>query len=250
MRKYSRILARLHSTASILRGPSVEPSHIRYLAREIALATDIGVQLAVALSTGQPSRFVPQWGIRKSDSATILDLASVFQSLVLRSVLSMSTDRNVRVITSQAVWSATDPYTRLLARSHLDKGNILIFADDTDGGLQIDLKCVEKALEMGAKSLVIGYMDSAWTNKAGFGGVRDTLVNGHTMGDYETLHYEDARLAPSSLWNNEALEQLQQHDISVHLFNVDEPGSLRRICEGLPTGVEISSAGTRMRVPT
>lgn len=250
MRRYSRILARLHSTASILRGPAVDPSHIRYLAGEIASATDIGVQLAVALSSGQPSRFIQQWGIRKTDFPAILDLASVFHSLVLRSVLSVCTDRNVRVITSQPVWSATDPYTRLLARSHLDTGNILIFADDVDGGLQIDMRCVEKALDMGAKSVVIGFMDSAWNSKSGSGGVRDTLVKGQILADYETLHYDDALFASTSLWSKDALASLQKHGIPVHLFNVDEPGSLRRICQGNRAGIEISSSPTTLRVVT
>src|SRR6478736_6072063 len=103
------------------------------LADEILSVADTGIQVAVMVGGGNifRGRLADQWGIERAEADNIGMLATVVNSLVLRGALSARSACEVRVMTAIPMASVTEPYIRLRAIKHLEKGYIVIFAGGT-----------------------------------------------------------------------------------------------------------------------
>ena len=78
-------------------------------------------------------------------------LATIINSLILRGALTSKGISNVRVMTALPINSVAEPYIRLKAINHLDKGKVVIFG----GGVgqpfvTTDYPSVQRAIEIRA----------------------------------------------------------------------------------------------------
>jgi len=236
--RYRRVVLKLSGEA--LAGPAgsgVDPASLAHVAREILSVHDLGVQIAVVVGGGNyfRGRMAESWGISRAEADNIGMLGTVMNALMLRGVLTASGGGDVRVMTAMPMESVAEPFIRLRAVRHLDRGLIVLLA----GGIgqpyvTTDYPAVQRALELDADALLVA--------KHGVDGVYDSdpRVNPAAM-RYTHLTYDEALAARVRVMDTSAFVLASEHALTMHVFDVAAVGVMRRICEGEDLGTRISA---------
>jgi uridylate kinase len=153
--------------------------------------------------------------------------------LMLRGVLKARTDREVRVMTAIPIPAVAEPFIRLRAQAHLDKGNLVILA----GGIgqpyvTTDYPAVQRALELEADALLVA--------KHGVDGVytRDPHVDPDAR-RYDQLSFADAIAADLRVMDPAAFILARDHALTLHVFDAARSGAMAAIVAGERVGTEI-----------
>lgn len=132
--KYKRVLIKLSGGAVAGSGDfGFDPERLEHIAREVLSVLELGVEVSLVIGGGNIFRgnMGENWGIERAEADNIGTLATVINSLMLRGVLKARTNAEIRVMTAIPVSSLAEPYIRLRAIHHLEKGYIVIFAGAT-----------------------------------------------------------------------------------------------------------------------
>lgn len=237
MNRYSRVLIKLSGGA--VAGQSefgFEPERLDYIAGEIMSVVDMGVEVTIVIGGGNIFRgnMAESWGIERAEADNIGTLATVVNSLMLRGVLKAKTDKEVRVMTAIPLTSVAEPYIRLRAIHHLEKGYIVIFAGGNGQPyVTTDYPSVQRAIEVNCQALLVA--------KQGVDGVfsADPKVNREAR-KYSSLHYNDVIRQNLKVMDQSAFILARDYSLPIHVFNFDRPGTMRAICEGRMNGTLIS----------
>jgi uridylate kinase len=236
--RYRRVVLKLSGEA--LAGPAgsgVDPVSLAHVAREILSVHDLGVQIAVVVGGGNyfRGRMAEGWGISRAEADNIGMLGTVMNALMLRGVLTASGAGDVRVMTAMPMAAVAEPFIRLRAVRHLDRGLIVLLA----GGIgqpyvTTDYPAVQRALELSADALLVA--------KHGVDGVYDSdpRVN-PTATRYTQLTYEEALAARVRVMDTSAFVLVSEQALTMHVFDVAAVGVMRSICEGDDLGTRISA---------
>ena len=238
MARYRRVVVKLSGEA--LAGPGgsgADPASLARVADEILSLHEIGVQVAVVVGGGNyfRGRMAEGWGISRAEADNIGMLATVMNALMLRGALTARTDTDVRVMTAIPIAAVAEPFIRLRAVHHLDRGMIVLLA----GGIgqpyvTTDYPAVQRSLELDADALLVA--------KHGVDGVYD--CDPKTNPDakrYTTLTYDEAISAGIQVMDTSAFVLANEQGLTMHVFDVAAVGAMRRICEGEDFGTRISN---------
>ncbi len=198
---------------------------------------NLGVEVSLVIGGGNIFRgnMAESWGIERAEADNIGTLATVVNSLMLRGVLKAKTQKEVRVMTAIPATSVAEPYIRLRAIHHLEKGYIVIFAGGNGQPyVTTDYPSVQRAIEVNCDALLVA--------KQGIDGV----LNADPKFDKEarkfrSLHYNDVLLHNLKVMDQSAFILARDYNLPMHVFNFDQPGSMKEICEGKNNGTIISS---------
>ena len=238
MLRYNRVVVKLSGEA--LAGPAgsgVDPASLARVADEVLSVRDLGVQIAVVVGGGNyfRGRMADGWGISRAEADNIGMLGTVMNALMLRGVLTARTDIDVRVMTAMQIHSVAEPFIRLRAVRHLDRGLIVLLA----GGIgqpyvTTDYPAVQRALELDADALLVA--------KRGVDGVYDSdpHVNPAAV-RYVQLTYDEALAAGVRIMDTSAFVLANEQGLTMHVFDVAATGVMRRICEGADLGTRITA---------
>ncbi len=238
MPRYNRVVVKLSGEA--LAGPAgsgVDPASLAHVADEVLSVRDLGVQVAVVVGGGNyfRGRMADGWGISRAEADNIGMLGTVMNALMLRGVLTARTDIDVRVMTAMQIHSVAEPFIRLRAVRHLDRGLIVLLA----GGIgqpyvTTDYPAVQRALELDADALLVA--------KRGVDGVYDSdpHVNPAAV-RYVQLTYDEALAAGVRIMDTSAFVLANEQGLTMHVFDVAATGVMRRICEGADLGTRITA---------
>jgi uridylate kinase len=222
------------------RGWGSDPASLAHVAREILAVHELGVQVAVVIGGGNyfRGRMSEGWGIGRAEADNIGMLGTVMNALMMRGVLTGSSSVDVRVMTAVAMNSVAEPFIRLRAIRHLERGSLVLLA----GGIgqpyvTTDYPAVQRALELGADTLLVA--------KRGVDGVYDadpnTTPNAHR---YTELTYAEALAKNIRVMDASAFVLANEQNLLMHLFDVAATGAMRALCEGAEIGTRISSGPT------
>lgn len=236
MRRYQRILVKLSGGA--VAGNSefgFDPERLEYIAKEILSIVDIGVEVSIVIGGGNIFRgnMAETWGIERAEADNIGTLATVINSLMLRGVLKATTNKEVRVMSSMPVNAVAEPYIRLRAIHHLEKGYIVIFAGGNGQPyVTTDYPSVQRALEVNSEAILVA--------KQGVDGV----LSGDPRTDskvkrYASLHYDEVIRNNLKVMDQSAFILARDYNLPIHVFNFDRVGSMKQICEGNNVGTLI-----------
>ncbi|MFC7639778.1 uridine monophosphate kinase [Streptosporangium lutulentum] len=131
------------------------PTH---LATEVIEVRKLGVEIAIVVGGGNVFRGSRSdaWGIDRVEADNIGMMATVINSLLLRGKLNAMGERDVRVMTAIPIDRVAEPFIRLRAVHHLEKGAMLILACGIGQPfLTTDYPSVQRALELGADGLLV-----------------------------------------------------------------------------------------------
>lgn len=237
MPRYGRVVVKLSGEA--LAGPAgsgVEPASLAQVADEVLSLQDLGVQVAVVVGGGNyfRGRMAEGWGISRAEADNIGMLGTVMNALMLRGVLTARTDSDVRVMTAIPIQSVAEPFIRLRAMRHLERGAIVLLA----GGIgqpyvTTDYPAVQRSLELDADALLVA--------KRGVDGVYDS--DPHLNPDaqrYTELTYDEALAVGVRVMDTSAFVLANEQALTMHVFDVAARGVMREICSGADLGTKIS----------
>ena len=157
--RYRRVVVKLSGEALAGSGSSgVDPASLSRVAEEVLSVHDLGVQVAVVVGGGNyfRGRLAEGWGISRAEADNIGMLGTIMNALMLRGTLTARTDTDIRVMTAVPIHSVAEPFIRLRAPPHLNRGLIVLFA----GGIgqpyvTTDYPAVQRALELDADALLV-----------------------------------------------------------------------------------------------
>jgi uridylate kinase len=236
--RYRRVVLKLSGEA--LAGPAgtgVDPASLAHVAREILSVHELGVQIAVVGGGGNyfRGRMAESWGISRAEADNIGMLGTVMNALMLRGVLTADGGGDVRVMTAMPMENVAEPFIRLRAVRHLDRGLIVLLA----GGIgqpyvTTDYPAVQRALELDADALLVA--------KHGVDGVYDSDPRVNPAATrYTHLTYDEALAARVRVMDTSAFVLASEQGLTMHVFDVAAVGVMRRICEGDDLGTRISA---------
>jgi uridylate kinase len=236
--RYKRVVVKLSGEAlSGATGTGVDPASLARVAEEVLSVHNLGVQVAVVVGGGNyfRGRMAEGWGISRAEADNIGMLGTVMNALMLRGALTARTTTDVRVMTAVPIHSVAEPFIRLKAMYHLERGFIVVLA----GGIgqpyvTTDYPAVQRALELEADALLVA--------KHGVDGVYDSdpKLNPNAQ-RYTTLTYEEALAADIRIMDTSAFVLANEQSLTMHVFDVAAVGVMRAICEGGDFGTRITA---------
>jgi uridylate kinase len=234
---YKRVLIKLSGGA--VAGTSdfgFDPDRLDHIADEIMSVVDMGVEVSLVIGGGNIFRgnMAESWGIERAEADNIGTLATVVNSLMLRGVLKAKTNQEVRVMTAIPIASVAEPYIRLRAIHHLEKGYIVIFAGGNGQPyVTTDYPSVQRAIEVNCQALLVA--------KQGVDGVLSADPKyDKTAKKFKSLHYNDVLQHNLKVMDQSAFILARDYNLPIHVFNFDKPGSMKHVCEGRNNGTLIS----------
>jgi uridylate kinase len=236
--RYRRVVVKLSGEALAgAAGTGADPASLARVADEVLSLHNIGVQVAVVVGGGNyfRGRMADGWGISRAEADNIGMLGTVMNALMLRGALTARTNADVRVMTALPIHSVAEPFIRLRAVHHLERGFIVVLA----GGIgqpyvTTDYPAVQRALELDADALLVA--------KQGVDGVYDSdpKHNPHAR-KYTTLTYDEAIAAGVRIMDTSAFVLANEQGLTMHVFDVAAVGVMQSICEGSEQGTRITA---------
>lgn len=238
---YKRVMIKLSGGAlADQSGNSFCPERLEHIANEILSIVENGIEVSIVIGGGNIFRgsMADAWGIDRVEADNIGTLGTIINSLMLRGVLKSKTEKDVRVMTAIEVTSVAEPYIRLRAMHHLEKGHIVIFGGGNGQPfVTTDYPSVQRAIEINC--------DAIFVAKQGVDGVFTS--DPKTTKDakmYRVLHYNDVIKNNIKVMDQSALLLARDYKLPVHIFNFDERGAMSRICMGESIGTIVNSEET------
>lgn len=234
--RYRRVLVKLSGGA--FSGPAdfgFDKGAVDLLAEEILAVSRLGAQVAVMVGGGNifRGRLADQWGIDRAEADNIGMMATVVNSLILRGVLTARGASEVRVMSAIPMAAIAEPYIRLRAIKHLDKGYLVVFAAGTGQPfVTTDYPAVQRAIEIGAEVILVA--------KQGANGVytMDPKENPSAK-RFRTIPYDEVLSRRLSVMDQSAFILARDHRLPIHVFDALARGAMRQICEGTDVGTHI-----------
>jgi uridylate kinase len=207
-------------------GYGIDPATVQRVAEEIAEALENGVEVAIVVGGGNIFRGVSQ-AAKGMDPATadyMGMLATVINALALRDALEKQgvTTRVQSAITMQEL---AEPYIRLRAIRHLEKGRVVIFAAGTGSPFfTTDTTAALRAIEIDADVLL---------KASKVDGIYDTdPATNRGAKRLEELSYMDFISAELRVMDTTAVTMCKEHQVPIHVFDMTVPGNIVRAVKG------------------
>lgn len=235
--RYQRVLLKMSGEALAGgHGFGFAPDALEFVADQIIGARQLGVELAVVVGGGNIFRgkLGAQWGIEQAEADNIGMMATIINSLMLRGVLAAKGAGEVRVMTAVPINTVAEPFIRLRAIHHLEKGYLIIFA----GGIgnpyvTTDYPAVQRALEIRAQAILFAKHNVSGVYTA------DPRLDAKAR-RYRRIGYDDIIRQNLRVMDQSAILLARDNGLPVHVFDFDEPQAVRRILEGDDIGTLIT----------
>ncbi len=213
----------------------IDWSVLRFLASEIKVAITTGVELGVVVGGGNMWRGAEAelQGMDRVTADYSGMLATVINALALQDALEQ---QGVETRTQSAIdiHAVAEPFIQRRAMRHLEKGRVVIFASGTGSPyMTTDTTAALRAVELGAGLLLMA--------KNNVDGVYDAdPKNNPDAKKFDRIQYIDVLNRRLEVMDSTALSLCMENDLPIRVFDVFQPGAIRRILEGADTGTLVS----------
>ncbi len=227
--KYGRVLLKLSGES--FRGKreyGIDPEAVEFMAREIQSIHDLGVQVGVVVGGGNILRGseAEAEGMDRATADYAGMLGTVINALSLQDTLERVHNVDTRTMTAVRIDPVAEPYIRRRAIHHLEKGLVVLFAAGIGSPyVTTDTAAALRAIEMNAKIVLMA--------KHNVDGVYAADPNIEPdASKFEFLTYQDVMDRRLEVMDITALSLCMENNVPIVVFNVFEPGSIRRITMG------------------
>jgi uridylate kinase len=218
------------SFADPIMGYGIDPETVRRVEEEVAGVHAEGHQIAMVVGGGNIFRGLSSAaeGMERANADYMGMLATVINALALREALEAA-GCPTRVQSAIKIEQVAEPYIRLRAIRHLEKGRAVVFAGGTGNPFfTTDTTVALRAAEIGADMVL-----------------KATRVDG--IYDSDPLRNEDARLLLDLTYRDvldrglrvmdlTAITMCRENDLPIRVFNMSVPGNIARAVRGEPVG--------------
>jgi len=232
--KYRRVMLKIGGEA--LAGPEgfgIDPHMATEVAAKIKAVYDHGVQVAVVPGAGNIWRGQDgaALGMERATADHMGMLATVMNALALADALRKK-GVETRVQTAIAMQAIAEPYIRLRAIRHLEKGRVVIIGAGTGNPyFTTDTAAALRAMEIHAQVLVKATkVDGVYD--------ADPLVHPDAR-RFEQLTYISALNLRVGVMDSTAITLCMDNDLPIIVAELASPGVLDRIVRGEPVGTLI-----------
>ena len=232
---YNRVLLKLSGEA--LKGEreyGIDPAYIVKLAGEIREVHALGVETGIVVGGGNIFRGASEAAahMNRSVADTIGMIATVINSLMLQDALEHA-GVPTRVLSAIEMRQVCEPYIRRRAIRHMEKNRVVILAAGTGNRFfSTDSAAALRANELEAQVLL-----------------KATKVDGIYSADpnkdasavrYDRISYQEAISKNLRVMDTSALSLCRDSGIPIIVFNLFEPGNIRRVVCGDPIGTLVT----------
>ena len=234
--RYQRVLLKLSGEA--LMGDQqfgVDPAITARIARDVSEIQSLGVQTAIVIGGGNIFRGLAA-SARGMDRATadyMGMLATVINALALQDALERQgvLTRTVAAIEMRAV---AEPFIRRRAIRHLEKGRVVIFAAGTGNPyFTTDTAAALRAMEIKAEVILKGTkVDGIYT--------ADPVLD-PTATMYDSISYLQVLERQLKVMDSTAISLCMDNKLPIVVFNLVEPGNIRRVVLGETVGTTVGA---------
>lgn len=235
--KYKRILLKVSGGALSGTSECFDKDCLNKITDEIIKASNAGVEVAVLVGGGNIFRgkTADDWKIERAEADNIGMMATIINSLILRGALVAKGANDLRVMTAIPMDTVAEPYIRLRALKHLDKGKIVVFG----GGIgqpfvTTDYASLQRAIEIKADVVLMA--------KQGTDGVyTDNPKNNPDAKRYKTLPCEEAINKNLKVADQSAFILAKDYNMPMYIFDFNQENSILDICSGKNIGTYVGN---------
>lgn len=233
--RYRRVLLKLGGEA--LAGPQgfgIDPGRATQVALKIQQVKDLDVQVAIVLGAGNIWR--GQTGLAHGMERATADqmgmLATVINALALADALERI-GISTRVQTAIEMRAISEPYIRLRAIRHLEKGRVVILGAGTGNPyFTTDTAAALRAMEIDAELLIKATkVDGVYAE--------DPMINPQAR-RFDHLTYIDALNMRIGVIDSTAITLCMDNHLPIVVLDLWQPEALLKAVLGEPTGTIIS----------
>lgn len=208
----------------------IDPSFIKYLAKEIKDVYEEGVEIAIVIGGGNIFRGNQgaKLGLDRATADYMGMLATVMNALALQDALEKE-DMPTRVMSAIEMRQIAEPYIRRRAIRHLEKARIVIFAAGTGSPFfTTDTTGALRAAEIKADVLL---------KATKVDGIYDKDPSKYSDAKkLDEISYLDAINKNLKVMDHTALTLCMENKLPIIVFNIKQKGSLKDIVYGKKIG--------------
>jgi uridylate kinase len=211
----------------------IDPATVDRVAAEVAHVAAEGYQIAIVVGGGNIFRGLSSAakGMDRASADYMGMLATVINALALRDALERA-GAQTRVQTAINIQEVAEPYIRLRAIRHLEKGRVVIFAAGTGNPFfTTDTTAALRAAEVGAEAVL-----------------KATKVDGVYSADpmsnpdaelLDSLTYMEVIARQLRVMDSTAITMCMENEIPIRVFNLGEPGNIAAAVRGEAIGTRV-----------
>lgn len=229
--KYRRVLLKLSGEALMGdAGYGIDPKVIDELAEQIKEIVDDGVQVAITVGGGNIFRGVAGSanGMDRAQADYIGMLATVMNALALQDGLERHGVVS-RVQSAIEMRQVAEPYIRLRAVRHMEKGRVVIFAAGTGNPyFTTDTTAALRACEINADCMM---------KATKVDGIYDCDPTSNPDAKrFDKISYLDVLTKELDVMDAAAISLCKDNEMPLLVFNMTAPGNIARILKGENVG--------------
>jgi len=232
---YKRILLKLSGEA--LMGEQqfgVDPAVATQIAQDVAEIQAQGVETGIVIGGGNIFRGLAASarGMDRETADYMGMLATVINALALQDALEQL-GVLTRVVTAIEMRAVAEPFIRRRAIRHLEKKRVVIFAAGTGNPyFTTDTAAALRAMEIKAEVILKGTkVDGVYT--------ADPMLDPKAT-KYPTISYLQVLERQLKVMDATAISLCMDNKLPIVVFNLREPGNIRRVVMGEPIGTTVS----------
>jgi len=216
-------------------GYGIDPVTVDHTAGEIAAVHAEGYEIAIVVGGGNIFRGLSAAAkdMDRANADYMGMLATVINALALRDALERA-GAECRVQTAIVIQEVAEPYIRLRAIRHLEKGRIVIFAAGTGNPFfTTDTTAALRAAEIGADAVLKATkVDGIYTADPTFHPEAELL---------KELNYMHAISEQLGVMDTTAVTMCMENDLPIRVFNMTTPGNVAVAVRGESVGTLVDA---------
>ena len=233
--KYKRILLKLSGEA--LMGEKqfgIDNNRLIQYAEEIKQIADLGVEVGIVIGGGNIFRGVEaeKGGMERTQGDYMGMLATMINSMALQAALE-SVGVFTRLQSAIEMKQIAEPFIKRKAVRHLEKGRVVIFGSGTGNPyFTTDSAASLRAVEIDADVILKGTrVDGVYT--------ADPELD-QSATKYSRLTFDEAYQNNLKVMDMTAFTLCKENGVPVIVFNMNEPGNLKKVIQGSEIGTLVT----------
>lgn len=230
--KYKRVMLKISGEALAGdKGFGLDQSTINEIALKVKECYDMGVEIAIVVGGGNFWRGRTGEGMDRSRADHMGMLATVINSLAMLDALEQL-GVQTRVQTAIEMRQIAEPYIRLKAARHLEKGRVVIFACGTGNPFfSTDTTAALRAAEIDAEVILLAKkVDGVYDS--------DPHINPDAK-KFHSLSFIDVLNKGLGVMDSTATSLCMDNDIPILVFGLDDPENIKRAVMGEDIGTVV-----------
>ncbi len=230
--KYKRVMLKISGEALAGdKGFGLDQPTINAIANKVKECYDMGVEIAIVVGGGNFWRGRTGEGMDRSRADHMGMLATVINSLAMLDALEQLGVES-RVQTAIEMRQIAEPYIRLKAARHLQKGRVVIFACGTGNPFfSTDTTAALRAAEIDAEVILLAKkVDGVYDS--------DPHINPDAK-KFDTLSFIDVLNKGLGVMDSTATSLCMDNDIPILVFGLDDPENIKRAVMGEEIGTMV-----------